>query len=159
MREHEISEQKKLTTLLFAKEDFDEYLLVEAKVQTFATYHISGKIVKEYFDDEESRKESFCQWKKVRNLCYDMVKGKKLPISFTIVLRLSSSMLLQWLKNQDIDNHLVDGKRFFVNIYYREKRLYVVSGMASETFGLDKSVEKLWDDEVFHILSQLKVIA
>ena len=47
MREHEISEQKKLTTLLFAKEDFDEYLLVEAKVQTFATYHISGKIVKE----------------------------------------------------------------------------------------------------------------
>lgn len=159
MREHEISEQKKLTTLLFAKEDFDEYLLVEAKVQTFATYHIGGKIVKEYFDDEESRKESFCQWKKVRNLCYDMVKGKKLPISFTIVLRLSSSMLLQWLKNQDIDNHLVDGKSFFVNIYYREKRLYVVSGMASETFGLDKSVEKLWDDEVFRILSQLKVVA
>ncbi len=118
MREHEISEQKKLTTLLFAKEDFDEYLLVEAKVQTFATYHISGKIVKEYFDDEESRKESFCQWKKVRNLCYDMVKGKKLPISFTSVLRLSSSMLLQWLKNQDIDNHLVDEKSFFVNIYY-----------------------------------------
>ena len=115
--------------------------------------------MKEYFDDEESRKESFCQWKKVRNLCYDMVKGKKLPISFTIVLRLSSSMLLQWLKNQDIDNHLVDGKSFFVNIYYREKRLYVVSGMASETFGLDKSVEKLWDDEVFRILSQLKVVA
>ena len=78
-----VSDVKGMMRQLLLREEFDHFLIVEGSITTFLTYSIDGQLQRDFFDgekEEEIREErrTFARWGEVRNLCYQMIKGKKI---------------------------------------------------------------------------------
>ena len=89
-----VEDVKTFTSKLFLKEDFDSFLVKEVNIVTYNNFTIDGHIRQGYYTDEEleeNRIESFSSWRVLRPVCFSLIKGKKLPGSFHIVLLLPPS--------------------------------------------------------------------
>ena len=76
------------TTHLFLKETFDQFLLVEADIVTFNSFHIDGMINEDFYTEEEKEQlgfEPFSRWMSIRPICFSLIRGSKLPL---LLLRL-----------------------------------------------------------------------
>ena len=83
---------KSFTTKLFVREDFDAFLVKEVNITTYNSFSIDGHVKQGYYTEEEREEnniEEFSTWKTLRPFCFSLIKGKKLPGSFRIVLQLS----------------------------------------------------------------------
>ena len=86
-----IEDVKSFTSKLFVKEAFDAFLVKEVSIVTYNSFTIDGHIRQGYYTEEEleeNRIEEFSSWKMLRPFCFSLIKGKKLPGSFKIVLQL-----------------------------------------------------------------------
>ena len=86
-----IEDVKSFTSKLFVKEAFDAFLVKEVSIVTYNSFTIDGHIRQGYYTEEEleeNRIEEFSSWKMLRPFCFSLIKGKKLPGRFKIVLQL-----------------------------------------------------------------------
>ena len=84
-----IEDMKQFTARLFMGETFDHFLIREAEIITFNVFTIDGHIRQGYYSEEEleeNQLEELSSWKMIRPYCFSLIKGKKLPGSFQIVL-------------------------------------------------------------------------
>ena len=87
-----VEDVRSFTSKLFVKEDFDRFLVKEINIITYNSFTIDGHVRQGYYTQEEleeNRIEDFSSWKMLRPLCFSLIKGKKLPGSFHIVLSLA----------------------------------------------------------------------
>ena len=90
-----VEDVRSFTSKLFVKEDFDRFLVKEINIITYNSFTIDGHVRQGYYTQEEleeNRIEDFSSWKMLRPLCFSLIKGKKLPGSFHIVLSLPQGM-------------------------------------------------------------------
>ena len=78
---------------LLVADTFDNFLLEEATISTANVYQIDGHINKEFYaTDELTEAQSipydFAQWKDMKPLCFNLIKGKRTPLFFKFVLHL-----------------------------------------------------------------------
>lgn len=81
-----IEDIKTCTEKLFLGEDFDSFLIREANIVTFNSFTINGHIRKGYYTSqelEEKQMEHLSYWKMLRPFCFSLIKGKRLPESFS----------------------------------------------------------------------------
>ena len=71
---------------LLLLETFDRFLFIEGKITTFNTFEIDGFLQKDFFDTPPE--SAYSRWKDVRDFCFRLIKGKRTPLSFKIVLSL-----------------------------------------------------------------------
>ena len=76
-----------------AGDDFDAFLLEQAVISTYNTFTIDGRDNRDFYSTEEwenkeLRPYEFSTWKKVRPVCFDLIKGKHTPAAFHFVLHL-----------------------------------------------------------------------
>ena len=86
-----ICDIKLFTKKLFIGETFDRFLLKEAEIVTFNTFSIDGRVHKSFYSEEERAEgqiEEYSTWKTLRPFCFSLIKGKKLPERFSIILKL-----------------------------------------------------------------------
>ena len=86
-----IEDMKQFTARLFMGETFDHFLIREAEIITFNVFTIDGHIRQGYYSEEEleeNQLEELSSWKMIRPYCFSLIKGKKLPGSFQIVLQM-----------------------------------------------------------------------
>ena len=150
MNYFEISKIKEFTAQLFAGTAFDEYLLSEVLICTAATFTIDGH-VNESFVGEDGMKsapfrEGLVSWQKIRPVCYEIIKGRKVPSRFRIVLKYPERMLDQFLSESGLQGMKDQVGGLFININYQNQQLSCTTGTALRTFSLDKSLEGLWDE-------------
>lgn len=127
-----IEELGKFMSMLLSGDTFDTWEVIEAKADTFCEVRLSGKIKKDFFDTEERETlPEYAKWQDVKPLFYQAIKGKKLPLAFSVVLLLPN-------KEEQ------DGKRF-MNIRYTKQGCVITTGYAQQTFSLDKTAEQAWD--------------
>ena len=127
-----IEELGKFMSMLLSGDTFDTWEVMEAKADTFCEVRLSGKIKKDFFDTEERETlPEYAKWQDVKPLFYQAIKGKKLPLAFSVVLL---------LPNKDVQ----EGKRF-LNIRYTKQGCVLTTGYAQQTFSLDKTAEQAWD--------------
>lgn len=141
-----IEDVKEFTSKLFVKESFDSFLVKEIQIITYNSFSIDGHIRKGYFTDEELEefgKEGFTAWKLLRPVCFGLIKGRRLPESFRIVLQLSRSQVERFAAGQGVDSEQIQG--MYLNIRYEDGALYCITGLSLGFFTLDKSLENLWD--------------
>ena len=120
---------------------------VEADITTFNHFHLDGFHQKEYFDEGENFAE-YASWQQLQSISFDLIKGKKLPLSFKFVLRLNhehSHLFLQKNNATDQEGQL---QGLYLNIRYEQGTLMCISGTSFKSFSLDKSLETAWDREV-----------
>ena len=73
-------------------ESFDNFLVLEAVVATATTVTIDGRLNQEFLDNSDSDQENtenakdrLQTWGRVRPVCFELIKGKKLPLFFKVV--------------------------------------------------------------------------
>ena len=146
MRVFEIQDIKKFTTDLFLRETFDGFELFEADFTTFASFHIDGRRQKDYFDTAEEEvmgDGDFSLWKEMKPFCLSVIKGRRLPLSFKIILRLpaghpfaaSDPALLKEAGSQNL----------FLNIQYRNRTLTCTTGASAAAFVPGITPGQEWD--------------
>ena len=141
MTAFEIKDVKGFMGKLLASDTFDDYLILEAVITKANTFTIDGRLNEEYLSDLENEGESptgrLQTWGKVRSFCFELIKGKTLPVYMKVVLQKSG---------EEADHYL--------NIVYDRKELRVVTGTSLRTFTLDKSIEREWDKSAEELLKE-----
>lgn len=144
---------------LLGSEDFDSFLLEEASISTYNTFHIDGHLNREFYsteewEDETLRPYDFSMWKTIRPICFDLIKGTHTPSAFRFVLHLIPDHVQSILSKGDTTVTLQQLKAFVLNIKYDGTGLTIVTGTAFHTFLMDKTPDALWDQAVKQFLAK-----
>ncbi len=150
---------------LLLKQTFDSYYVSEASITTFTTFNIDGRFHPEFYTDDISDEEldnisdeDEVTWNSIRPICLNLIKGKRLPVVFRIVLRLSSDEALKLLEQSGAGLLPDDIYGLYLNIQYKSDQLTVTTGVSLRVFTMDKSLEDLWDETVQRFLMKAELL-
>lgn len=157
-----ITNVKQFMGRLLAGEDFDSFLLEEATISTYNTFHINGRQNRDFYsseewEDKELRPYDFSTWKAIRPVCFNLIKGTRTPSSFQFVLQLMPEYMASILKKGDTSVTPLQIKAFVLNIRYDGTALTLVTGTSYHTFLMDKTPDALWDQSVRQFLSNREI--
>lgn len=157
MKQFEIENIKKVTSELFAGSGFDEFQVVELSIDSLFSMHIDGHINKEFLTEEELEKstDTAVRWKTVKHLCYEMLKGTRLPLKFDIVLMMTKTAEEKLAQAAGIGEEANNINGLFLNFMFKDKKLRCTSGVSLNKFTLDRSIEKAWDAMAASIISRI----
>ena len=151
MKSYDIEDIKEYMNQLLVNERFDSFYLYEARVKGALDYFIGGKLNMDYYDEDE-RKEleesEYISWGQVKHVIYDLMKGKKLPINFKIILMLNRDNITRLIEMNNLPVKSEDVGALFYNIHFEAGQLNVTTGTSLKVFTLDKRLEQLWDETV-----------
>ena len=85
---------------LLLKETFDQFSFIEGEITTFNKFTLDGFLQKDFFDDAPKRSHSY--WKEVRELCFAIIRGRRTPLNFKIVLSLAPENFAAFLEKHQI---------------------------------------------------------
>ncbi|RGZ00997.1 DUF5721 family protein [Clostridium sp. AM58-1XD] len=156
-----IDDIRTFTSQLFVKETFDFFLVKDAQIVTFNTFSIDGRIRQGYYTDEEleeNRIEAFSYWKTLRPVCYSLIKGKRLPESFHIVLKLAPGEAEKVVRRAGTAVREEDVEGLYLNIRYENRELVCVTGLSVNYFTLDKTLDVEWDNTVRQFFKSKEII-
>ena len=157
-----VSDGKGMMGELLLRDEFEQFLIVEGSITTFLTYSIDGQLQRDFFDgekEEEIREErrTFARWGEVRNLCYQMIKGKRTPLGFRFVFQLPRPETEKLLKESSLSCQEEDVFGLYLNCQYDGGNLVLTTGTSLRFFTLDKSLDHLWDEFVAAFLKEKKI--
>lgn len=160
MKQIIIEDVKKLTELLFIKEAFDRFLVREAHFVTGITVDLDGTLNTDYYDSDETAAlpdQNCAAWKAMKGLCFQIIKGKKLPKRFQIVLKLAPTDISPWIVKNGLNEASESVKGLFLTLRYENQQLSCTSGTALSVFTMDKSLEQTWDSQMLRFFKTLEV--
>ena len=132
---------------LLLNETFDHFSFIEGEITTFNTFHIDGFIKKEFFDSNSVLPE-YSYWKNVRNFCFSLIKGKRTPLSFRLILSLSPDNIVRLMEQTVPEMSPEDVQGLYLNLKFDGMHLTCITGTSFRTFTMDKSLEHAWDEMV-----------
>jgi hypothetical protein len=144
-----ITNKKEFMAKLLTTEVFDKFLVEEATIETFNTFHIDGKIHREFYRNDPDYSEEkvlpkLSGWSDIRPICLNLIKGKRTPLGFKFVLHLDEETKEKLVAGADAGispQQVTMG----LNIRFFNDEILVTSGISIGIFTLDKSIEKAWD--------------
>ena len=158
MNAYQIKELKNFMAKLLVTDTFDDFLLEEATITTYNTFVIDGRMVKEFFSGDTNGdalpESEFSAWKDMKGLCFDLIKGKRTPVNFKIILHLKPVLMEEILQKGNSALSLSDVKAFVLNLKYDGSKLTCITGTAFYNFVLDKTPDKLWDEYISRFLTE-----
>lgn len=151
MQAYKVENTKNFMTSLLVGEMFDDFLLEEAYIKTYNSFTIDGRIIPEFYDDYEFGYE-FSSWKDSKHLCFDLIKGKQLPVSFHFILQLKPENINKLLSDNASTVSSDCVKSLTLNIKYGNGEITIVTASSMNSFTLDKSADKIWDEHIRYFL-------
>lgn len=158
----QITEIKSFMNQLFLGEAFDHFLLSEAVFVTFSTFRIDGRLQRDYYaPDEDGLTQSdgngFAFWRQIRPFCLELIRGKRTPLEFKIVFRLSRANVQKLVAQSGLSISADDVDGLFLNLHFRPGTLGVTTGTSIRFFTLDKTLDQVWDDMVKKYLRRIGI--
>ena len=158
-----ITDQKDFTNKLFLKDTFDLFWLNQAEITTSNRFTIDGKLQKDFFDNDEqeflSSSHRTCSlWKEIKPFCYSIIRGKRAPLSFKIVLQFSQNKAAALIQNSGLTLSPDQISGLYLNLQYKNKTLICTTGTALTTFLPGKGLEHLWDQYVLDFFSRNELL-
>ena len=148
-----ITDIKDFTSQLFLKDSFDSFCFIEGDIVTFNTFHIDGFVQKGFFDTDTVLPE-YSYWKNVREYCFNIIKGKRTPLSFRFIFSLSPKNIERIVSQSVSSIQPEDVNGLYLNVHFDGSRIICVTGTSFKTFTLDKTLEHLWDEMITNFLHQ-----
>lgn len=146
-----IKDTKSFMSHLLLKNTFDTLYLSEADISTSVTFSINGSINKDYYTTEEYEQLShkkYSLWSAVKPLCFDIIKGKKVPSSMKIVFILPENICESIISYYSLPFTLSDIGALCINIRYINGNVTITTGSSLNIFTLDKSADIALDDYI-----------
>ena len=158
----QIKDVKHFMGKLLGTELFDSFLLEEATIVSYNTFHIDGRLNRDFFSCEEwdepsVRPYEFSEWKNIRPVLFDLIKGKKTPVSFKFTLHLMPQFVAGVLKPSETAVTEDQVKALVLTCRFEEGTLTLITGTSFHTFLLDRSVEPLWDKMIKAFLNKKEI--
>ncbi len=157
----EITSLKNFMNKLLATEAFDIFLLEEATIKTAVTYTIDGYVNKEFFsgDDNETPRASqeFTPWSEMKGLCFQLIKGKRTPLLFKLVLHLKHEQTESLLQKAGTSMSGTQLKALVLTIKYDGNKAILTTAASYHTFVLEKEAEQIWDKALMQFLGNLEI--
>ena len=115
-----------------------------------------GRINKNFYTKEEQEDLNLTgpsapvltTYASLRPVCFELIKGKKTPLSFRFVFHLSRENTEKILQRADTSFSLADIHALVLTIRYDGAAVMCTTGTSLSVFSMDKSVEHAWDDMV-----------
>lgn len=155
----QIKDIKLFMSKLLSADTFDSFLLEEAQIHTFNTFTIDGHqnrdfYTKEELEDREIFPYEYSQWKDLKGICFQLIKGKKVPTFMKITLHKKPEEVHALLEKEDALEYESVLKAFVMTIKYDMNGLLLTTGTSFSTFFMDKTVDKLWDKDFREFLTE-----
>ena len=162
-----ILDLRNFTNQLFRETTFDHFLVPEAEFATSFTVTIDGRQVASDLEadsssdstvrnrrgaEDQSEKEpnlepeDFITWQRLRPLAFHIIKGRKLPQHFHIILKLNRKNTDRTLTYLGFPPE--EGVGLYLNLRYEANKLLCITGCSRSSFTLDRTLEKEWDGYV-----------
>ncbi len=153
-----IEHTKDFMNKLLLSQAFDAFLVREASIATFFTIHFDGKRNKDFYSSEE-REElgedmEYTRWAELKPFCLQVIKGKKTPLSFKFVFKLSKKNTGKFIQQTGLHVTEADVSGLFLHIHFEQGTITCTSGTALNIFTMDKTLDKEWDTMVERFLKQ-----
>ena len=94
----------------------------------------------------------------MKPFAYQVIRGKKLPLSFKLVFQLSDENLNWLLAHNHVNVSIADIGGLYLNVKYEKKAVTCITGTSFKTFVMDKTLEQLWDATVLQFMKQNEII-
>ena len=153
MQAFEVIDVKEFTKGLFMSDTFNNMSVVEAEFITFVKYSINGKINKSYFDD--TPEDDYCLWGSIRQICFEIIKGKRTPTAFKLVLKFPEKFTKEWIGENTTKGVEAD---MYLNIRYMDKKLHLISSFSPKIFSVEKNLSDLFDKFVADMFRKLNIV-
>ncbi|MFA9378086.1 MAG: DUF5721 family protein [Lachnotalea sp.] len=146
----QIIDVKIFMSKLLISDTFNKFLVSEATITTSNTFTIDGHINKDFYSSEELEEnnlidQTISTWETLKPFCFELIKGKRTPLSFKIVFLLSPVNVTKLLEQSGTSLTPNDINGLFLNIKYANNSLNCITGTSLKLFTLDKSFENKWD--------------
>jgi len=155
-----LTDTKHFMAHLLLKDTFDQFMFIEGEIVTFATFTFDGYTKKDFFtleEDSDVKLEEFARWKQLKELCFSIIKGKRTPLSFKLVFRLSEENVAKLIERNQLDFQPSNVQGLYLNLRFENGTLQCVTGSSLKTFSLDKSLEHAWDSMVLRFFDQKEI--
>ena len=146
----QIKDVKTFMSKLLSGDTFDSFLLEEAQIHTFNTFTIDGHQNREFYTKEELEDPEifpygYSEWKQMRAICFQLIKGKKVPTFMKIILQQKPENTYTVLEEGGVVELADSLKAFVVTIRYDANGLMLTTGTSFSTFIMDKTPDLLWE--------------
>lgn len=142
-------------------EAFEDFLLAEARIDTFVSYNIDGRNRRDFYTKEEQELQEmyeFATWESVRPLVVQMVKGRRTPLLMKLVLAYMPKKTEMLLKEEE---QTADSRSFIkyllCTIKYENGGITLTGGVSYQGFTMDKSPEKCWDQALCRLADKIRL--
>jgi len=157
-----IKDKKDFMAKLLTGETFDSFLLKEASIHGFVPYQIDGHINKAFFGDETDDAITFTayeyvQWKDIRPVCFDLIKGKRTPTKFAFILYLKPEAMVAMFEKAGLSATDSLVQNLILNIRFEQGEMSITTGVDYSGFTLDKQAEQLWDTTTGKFLNKKEI--
>ena len=155
----QIKDVKIFMSKLLSADTFDSFLLEEVQIHTFNTFTIDGHQNREFYTKEEMEDPGiypyeYSQWKNMKSICFQLIKGKKVPTFMKIILHKKPEESHILLEESDALEFADILKAFVVTIKYDANGLLLTTGTSFSTFVMDKTPDLLWDNAFRKFLTE-----
>ncbi len=144
-----VTHLRDFTQHLFIKDSFDSFFLSEARFATSFTAEFDGKAL------SENAPQPYISWGQLRPVAFQLIRGKELPKSFSLVLVYPTEKTAALLAAAERETDPEMLPSLFINLRYRQEQLMLTTGVSEKSFYPDFGLPKLWDREVLKILAEL----
>lgn len=155
-----LKDTKNFMAHLLLKDTFDQFMFIEGEIVSFATFSFDGYTKKDFFtldEDTDIELEEYARWKKMKEFCYSIIKGKRTPVSFKFIFRLSAENVSRLIERNELDFQASNVQGLYLNLRFENGILSCTTGTAMKTFTLDKSLEHAWDTMVQKYFDQKEI--
>ncbi len=154
-----IKELKIFMEKLLVNKSFDDFLLIEATLQMGVSYVIDGKHNLGFYSAEEKEQNicpyDYIQWKHIKSTLFSLIKGKKTPLAFKIIMHLDPGLIHKLFS---VDPEQVGIKSFILNIKFDGSRAFLTTCVNYASFTPDKSYETIWDNYLKAFLTEQQIL-
>lgn len=151
-----LNDSRNFMSHLLLSDTFDHFLLVEGELVTCFTLRVEGFAQKAFFqkdDPELEQLEDYIPWQKVRELFFSQIKGKRTPLNFRFVFRLSRENTERLIRLNQLDFQPSNVQGLYLNLRFDGSHLQCITGTSLSLFTPDKSLEHAWDLSVQKFLA------
>lgn len=146
----QIKDVKTFMAKLLSADTFDSFLLEEAQIHTYNSFVIDGHQNRDFYTKEELEDPTvfpyeYSQWKDMKGICFQLIKGKKVPSFLKIILHQKPEAAYTILERGGACSFSESLKAFVVTIKYDANGLMLTTGTSFSTFVMDKTPDLLWD--------------
>ena len=153
-----ITSMKQFMNQLLVSDAFNIFLLEEAVITTANTFTLDGYVNREFYSPEDLNSGQipdyeYSPWSIMKGLCFQLIKGKRTPLSFRFIFHLKPEQTQKLLEKANCSVDPSSIKALVLTIRYDGTKAVLTTGCAYHTFVMSKEAEQIWDKALTRYLS------